>query len=231
MERSLFTELINQTKSTLDAIRKLTQLSCGKFSDKEFGEVFYRMIIKDIQKTDLMLSGFLDYIKATTPHIKKGTVNALIEEVIRKHQVRLEEKKTKIFRNFEKDLPETIVPDDQLRFILESVVQHAIAMMPSEGSLEVSTQSVVLQRETREDQTFFKKNGNFIGILVGFTYSRELKEQATSQKVVPDLILRLVDDIVQRNQGTIKFELNETKGKGFISLKFPVERRAAGHYD
>jgi hypothetical protein len=232
MERSLFIELIHQTKSTLDSIKKITQLSRGKFSDKEFGEVFYRRITKDIEKNDLMLNGFLNYIKATTPIRKKGTVNTLIEEVLRKHQVRLEEKKTKIFRNFERDLPEAIIPDEQLRFILESVLQYAMAMMPLDGSLEFSTKSVVLQKEMREDQAFFKKNGNFIEVLVAFTYSKELEEHATSQKkLVPDLMLRLVDDIVERNQGMIKFELNETKGKRFISLKSPIERRTVVHYD
>jgi len=231
MERSLFIELIHQTKSTLDSIKKFTQLSRGKFSDKEFGEVFYRRITKDIEKNDLMLNGFLNYIKATTPIRKKGTVNTLIEEVLRKHQVRLEEKKIKIFRNFERDLPEAIIPDEQLRFILESVLQYAMAMMPLDGRVEFSTKSVVLQKEMGEDQAFFKKNGNFIEVLVAFTYSKEPKEQATSQKeVVPDLMLRLVDDIVERNQGMIKFELNETKGKRFISLKFPVERRRVVHY-
>jgi len=232
MKRSLFIELIHQTKNTLDSIKKFTQLSRGKFSDKEFGEVFYRRITKDIEKNDLMLNGFLNYIKATTPIRKKGTVNTLIEEVLRKHQVRLEEKKIKIFRNFERDLPEAIIPDEQLRFILESVLQYAMAMMPLDGSLEFSTKSVVLQKEMREDQAFFKKNGNFIEVLVAFTYSKGPEEQAASQKeIVPDLMLRLVHDILERNQGMIKFELNETKGKRFISLKSPVERRGVVQYD
>jgi hypothetical protein len=179
-----------------------------------------------------MLEVFLNYIKATTPIRKKGTVNTLIEEVLRKHHVRLEEKKIKIFRNFEEDLPETIMPDEQLRFILESVLQYAVAMMPLDGSLEFSTKSVVLQKEMAEDQVSFKKNGNFIEVLMAFTYSKEAKEKKTSQKeVVPDLMLRLVDNVVERNQGMTKFKLDETKGKMSISLISPVERRRVVHYD
>ncbi len=231
MERSLFVELIHQIRSTLDSIKKFTELSRGKFGDKEFGEVFYRMITKDIEKNDLMLNAFLNYIKATTPIKKRGTVNTLIEEVLRKHQVRLEERKTKIFRNFEEDLPEAIIPDEQLRFILESVLQYTMAMMPLDGSLEFSTKSVV-QKDVIEDQVFFKKNRNFIEVLVAFTYSKEAKELKTSQKeVVPDLMLRLVDDIVERNQGMTKFKLDEIEGKMFISLKSPVERRRVVHCD
>jgi signal transduction histidine kinase len=226
VDRSLFIELIHQTKTTLDSIKKFTELSRGKFSDKEFGEVFYRMITRDIEKNDLMLNSFLNYIKATTPIRKKGTVNALIEEVLRKHQVRLEEKRTKIFRTLEKDLPEAIIPDQQLRFILESVVQYAIAMMPSDGSLELSSKSVVLDEEKREDRASSNRDGNSIEVLIAFTYSKEPKERVAPQKeVVPDLILRLVDDVVKRNKGMIKFKFDETKGKMSISLKSPVERR------
>jgi hypothetical protein len=228
----LIIELISQTKNTLDSIKKIIELSRGKFSDEKFGEVFYRMITKDIEKNDLVLNSVLDYVRATTPVRKKGTVNTLMAEVLRKHQVWLEEKRAKIFRNFERDLPEAIIPDEQLRFILESVFQYAMALMPVDGSLESLTKSSALQKEMREDQAFFKKNGNFIEVLVAFTYSKEPKEQATSQKeVVPDLVLRLVDDIIERNQGMIKFELDETKGKRVISLKFPVERRRLVHYD
>ena len=232
MERSFFVELIHQTRSTLGSIKKFTGLSRGKFDEKEFGEIFYRMITRDIEKNDLMLEVFLNYIKATTPIRKKGTVNTLIKEVLRKHYVRLEEKKIKIFRNFEEDLPETIIPGEQMRFILESVLQYAVAMMPLDGSLELSTKSVVLQKEMAEDQASFRKNGNFIEVLMAFIYSKEAKEKKTFQKeVVPNLMLRLVDDIVERNQGMIKFKLDETKGKMSISLISPIERRRVVHYD
>jgi hypothetical protein len=232
MERSLLFELIHHTKSTLDSIKKFTQLSRGKFSDKEFGELFYQMITKDIEKNDLLLNSFLNYIKATTPIRKKGTVHNLIEEVLKKHQVRLEENKTKILKDLEKDLPETIVPDEQFRFILDSILQYAMASIPPDGSIEFLTKSFVLQKETREDQAFFKKNGKYIEILVVLPYYKEPKEQPVPQKeVVPDLILRLVHDMVERNEGMIKFELDETKAKKFISLKFPVERRSVFRYE
>ncbi len=213
-------------------IKKYTELSRGRFSDKEFGEFFYRMVTREIEKNDLVVNSFLNYVKVTTPIRKNGTVNTLIEEVLKKHQGRLDENKIKIFRNFEKDLPERIVPDEQLRFILESVLQYTMAMMPLDGSLEFSTKSVVLDKEISEDQAFSKEDGNFIEVLIAFTYSKEPKERVAPQKeVVPDLILRLVDDIVKRNQGMINFKLDEIKGKMFISLKSHVERRRVVHYD
>lgn len=238
MNRSLFIELIHFTKSTLDSIKNFTQLSRGKFSDKEFGEFFYRMVTKDIEKNDLLLNGFLNYIKATTLIRKKDRVNILIEEVLKNHQVRLEEKRPRIFKNFEKDLPETIVPDEQLRFVLNSILQYAMASMTLDGSIEFLTRSFALQKQTTEGQAFFKSNGKYIEILVAFTGYKKPKEQLgkeleTSTLQKEDLwylVLRLVENIVQRNQGMIKFEADEMEVKKFISLKFPVERRKVAYY-
>ena len=150
-------------------------------------------------------------------------------EVFRQnHQVRLEEKRTKISRNLEGDLPATIIPDEQLRFILESVLQYAIASVPLDGGLDILTRFCVPRNEIRDGQPFFVKTGNFIEVLVAFTYSKKPEGKATSQQEgAPDFVLRLVDDIVRSNRGMIKFGSNETKGKRFISLKSPVERRKA----
>ena len=238
MERSYLIELIHQTEDTLNSIKQFTQLSRGKFSDKEFGEFFYQMVTKDIEKNAFILNSFLNYIKATTIIRKKGTVNTLIEEILRKHQVRLEENKTKIFRNFEKDLPEAIVSDEQLRFILDSVLYYAMVSMPPNGSIELLTKSFPLPKEMEGGQAVFKKNAGYIEILVAFTFFKKpmkqmgkgLEAPVPHKEVVQNLILRLVGDIVYRNQGTIKFGFDETKAKSFISLRFPIERRKVVRY-
>jgi hypothetical protein len=238
MEWPLFIELIHQTKSTLDSIKKYTQLSRGRFSDKEFGEFFYRMITKEIEKNDLVVNSFLNYIKVTTPIPKKGTVNTLIEEVLKKHQGRLEENKTKIFRNFEKDLPETIVPDEQLRFILDSILQYAMASMRSDGNIEFLTKSSALQKESSEEAVF--ENGSkSIEILVVFTSHKkptekpmqELRTPAPKEEFISDVLLRLVDATVEMNRGVTRLEVDETKAKKSVFLKLPAERRKVVSYE
>lgn len=44
------------------------------------------------------------------------------------------------------------------------------------------------------------------------------------------LTLRLIDEIVKRNRGTMTFEVDEKKAKTTISLRFPVERRKVVYY-
>ena len=162
----------------------------------------------------------------------------IIEEAIKKHQSRLEEKKVRIFKKFEKDLPEIIVPDEELRYILNSILQYAILWMPMEGNIWLLTKSNLIPTEMIEDQTLFKKDGKQVEINLIFTGYKKSKEQF--QKVMSiselqkaedlDLELRLVNEIVKKNRGKMKFVVDEKNSKTFISLRFPAERRNIIYY-
>jgi signal transduction histidine kinase len=231
---SFFIELIQRIKNTLSSVRNYTQMSRGKFSDKEFGEYFYRAVTGDIEKIDMVLSGLVNYIRLNTPIRKLDTVHRLIEEELKKYQVKLEEKGIKLFKRFEKDLPETIVPDEQLRYILSSVFQYALATISPNLSMGLYTRSFALGKEIGEEVTL-KRDGRYIEISVVFMGYKKPAEQGvggvTLQKGEPlDLILRFVKEVVQRNQGMMKIEGDEKKAKTLISLRFPVERRKVVYY-
>jgi hypothetical protein len=225
MEQSLFIELINRTKSTLESIKKVAQRSRGKFLDKGFEDFFYQAIMGDIENNDLLMECFLNYICVTSPTIKKDTVNTLIEEMLKRHRVPLEERQIKILKKYDKDLAETIVPDEQLRFILDSVLRFALASIAPYGSIEFLTRSLVFRGETGRNVTFFDKN-DYIEILVTFEFVAPAPQTDTRLS----LILRLVDVIVEKNQGKMEFKDHITRTKKIVSLKLPHERRKVVYY-
>jgi signal transduction histidine kinase len=232
---SFLIDFIHRIKNSLASLRNYTQISKGKFIDVNFGEYYYRTVIGDIEKMDMVLNSLLDYIKVHTPIKKVNTIHNIVEEVLKKHQTKLEEKGIKILKKLEKDLPEAIVPDEQLKYILGSVLQYAIALMPPNGSLGLSTRSITLEKEAGEVDSLFKKDGKYVEISVVFTgYQRPSEpasETAALQKEeASDLILRFVKEVVLRNQGTIKMGADEKKTKTYIFLRFPVERRKVVYY-
>jgi len=232
-------ELIHLVKSTFKFIDKLTQASRGKFIDRDFGDYFSRTVRGDTKKIDILLDGILDYIKVSTPVSKTNTVHLITEEALRKNQILLEEKNIRLFKKFEKDLPEIAIPDDQLRYIINAVIQYAIMMISNDGSIGFLTKSLVLQREIPEDQGLFKREENYIEMLVQFTgYKMQMDQPETipplpispAEKLlnfesVLDLELRLVEEVVRKNRGTLKLETDEKKLRTSIILRFPVERR------
>lgn len=236
MDRSLFLELIHQTKSILDTIQNSVQLSRDKFVDEASGDFFNQMITDNIYKIDLLLDGFLHYIKSTTPIIKKDTVKVIFEEVLEKQQIQLSEKKIRILKKYGKDIPDTIVPDEQLRFILNSILEYAIAALSTEGSIEISTDYRELAEEADEEKILFLKDNRNVEILITFSRLRRTGEHITEEFGLPspkrelDLLLRLVHTLVQKNRGRMAYEVNKMKTKRIILLRFPAERRKSAVY-
>jgi len=228
-----FIDLIDQFKDTLKNLKNFTRIFQEKFNDREFGVYLNRVITDDIKKIELVQNSLLTYIRINNPILKTNTVNAVIEEELKKYQTELEEKKIRLFKTLEKNLPEIAVPDDQLRYILSCVLQYVMALIGTNGNLGIFTRHFAPQREVGEDQ-----EGRFIEILVAYTGYKKPTEQPASplgisahqKEKILDLALRLVDEIVQRNRGVMKFEEDEKKGKTAVSLRFPVERRKVVYY-
>jgi signal transduction histidine kinase len=231
---TFFIELVQGIKSSLSSIKSYTQISRGKFRDREFGEYYYRAVNEDIEKMNMVLNSLLDYIKVHTPIRKINTVHNIVEEVLKKYQAKLEEKGIKVFKKLEKDLPETVVPDEQLKYILSSLLQYAMALTPPNWNLGLSTRSFILDKEA-EGEGLFKREGRYIEISVAFPGHQRPSEPgsgiaATQKEGAPDLILRFVKEVVLHNHGMMKVEADEKKTKTLISVRFPVERRKIVYY-
>jgi len=231
-------ELVHRIKNPLVSIKTFNQLLRDRFSDQEFREQFYRIVSEDIEKIDGILNGLLSYIKINNPLEKKDTVHYILEDVLKSHEGPLEDKKIKIFKNFEKGLPETVVHDEQLKYILNALLQYAIPSIPPHGSIGILTKSSGLPKETSNDKKFFEKDGRYIEILIVFTgYKKPIEKFETVLGITDvqkeesiELELRLIKEIIQKNRGRMKFQVNEKKPRTIISLKFPTERRKLIYY-
>jgi len=233
-EHALWAGSILYLKSVLDSIKNLTHSSRDRFSDQELGKFLCRGMTQDIDQTDLLLSRLLTYVEVTTPIRRINTVNAIIEEVLEKNKIQLEKKGVLLLKKLETNLPEIVVPDEQLKYILNSVLEYAILLTPRDGNIELLTTSFFLQRETGRVQAFFEKYGGYIEISVGFSGDRgPVGQPADVSGRIPapqkdetlELMLRLVKGVVLRNGGKMDSDTDEKKRKTILSLRFPPERR------
>jgi hypothetical protein len=220
-----FIELVHRIKNPLVSIKTFTQLLRDKFNDEEFRNYFYRIVTEDIEKIDSVLNGLLNYIQINHPIEKKDTIHAIIEEALKKYGAQIEDKKIKIFRKYEKDLPETIVHDEQLRYILTSLIEYAMPSIPLTGSIGFLTKSL--------DDPKHNQEGRSVEILMVFTgYKKPIESldalfemPALQKKELTDLEIRLIQEMIEKNRGLMTFEVNEKKLRTLISVRFPAERR------
>ena len=234
----LFIELAHRINNTLSSIRNITQLSRGKFKDLEFEDYFHRSISDDIEQIESVINGLINYMKVCTPIVKSNTVHSLLEEIVERHRAQIEEKKVRLFKKFERELPETVVHEEQLRYVLNSILHYAIVSIPPNGSIALLTKVYDHQKTSGDKKGGVQKDGRYVEVMIGFTvYKKPLvspemgfRNVALQRDEAMDLILRLVKKIVQKNKGIMRFDIDERKPQTFISLIFPVERRKIVYY-
>ncbi len=231
---TLFAELSQSVKDSLEKIKSFVQGSREKFTDKEYGEVFCRTISNDVAKTDALLSCFANYLKINSPIPKANTVHIILEEALKKYENLLEEKKIRIFKQHDAEkLPEASIHDEQLRFIINSVLRYVISSVPPQGSIGFLTRSLGAHEVPDDGKSPVQKEGNYIEILTGFNCYKNgnepmeavLANPVPPQKEMDDLILRLVEEIIKTNRGIMKMRVDPVKPIMLISLILPVERR------
>jgi len=236
-----FVELFNRIKASLSAMQAFAFLSRENFKDRELGEHFYKIVNEDITKTISLIDCFNDYINFSTPMVKRDTVNTFIEEVIKKHERQFEEKRIKVIRKqFEKDLPETVLPDEQLKYILNSVIQYALLSAPPDGSMGFLTRLFDVQALKDKEWSQLEplqKDGRYLEVLIVSAGSESGEETGVvsgvttpQQEEAVELILKLAKEIIEKNKGMMRYKVYEDKPMTFISLILPVERRSVVHY-
>jgi hypothetical protein len=235
-----YVELFNRIKASLAAMQAYAFILRDNSQDKELGDHFYKIVNADIEKTVSLLNCFNDYVNFSAPMIKTNTVNILVEELINKHANQFEEKKVKIIKKqFEKDLPETVLPDEQLRYILNSVIECVLLSIPLSGSVGFLTRLFDIEALASEEKAQLQSDGKYLEILVVSTNYEKVDESVEvvlgipphpQQEEATELILKLAKEILRKNKGMMRQRVYEDKKITFISLILPIERRNVIRY-
>jgi signal transduction histidine kinase len=230
-------ETLRDIKKTVGSIYKIGLLSKEEShnnEDREHSRMAMTKAYDHIVSTVDMLSS---YINATSPIVKRDTIRCILEEILELNEKKLHGRQIELKKTLGEELPETIIQDEQVRFILNLVLQYVILSTPSGGSIEIVTQFVDNQKEqdlSRNDRLKSK----YSEILISSSYHKYwLNESPGAPEVqtverggTSHFILRLIREMVRRNQGTIDFQMDQTKSRTRISLRFAVERRRVAYY-
>ena len=236
---SFLIEMIHFIKKTLSAIYNINLLSIEKYDDPEFRKYARRNVAQDIKKIDSILNSLLNYISINTPILKKNTIHLIIEDILEMSDKQIQEKKIKIVKKFEQDLPDTYIHDEQVKFLLHSILQYLLLTVSSEGTIGLMTRSKTLQKGTGEEKVITLKERLYVEILMISTIHKEPFEQLQDISEIfeakneqsTDLLLRLIKELVQKYPGIIEFEVSENKARTLISLRLPAERRQVILYE
>ncbi len=138
---------------------------------------------------------------------------------------------------------------EQVRFILTSLVQFAILSTPPKGNIGF----LIKYFDPRKDdpgkdgtgrRAPQESNGGYIVVGIGFSGDPGHGDAANGDSMgnVPGmsvvkkdetthLILKLAEEMMQKNRGALKFEVDERTKRALIKLRFHVERRRSVYYE
>jgi len=237
-----YNELLSRIKASLSAMQAFAYLSKDNFKDQELGEHFCKIVNEDIEKTISLINCFDDYLTYSTPMTKRNTVNSIVEEMIKRHEREFEERKIKIIKKqFDKDLPEAWFPDEQLRYLMNSVIECLLLSIPPDGSIGFLTRLFDPEALNGEEKFQLQKDRKYLEILAVSAsdadgippkendVSPEISTRPQQDEAI-QLILRLVKEIVSKNRGFMRYKVYDDKPMTFISLILPIERRNVVHY-
>jgi len=237
---SFLTELIPCIKNQLGAIKNLTSPSGDRFEDPEFGKSLQQGVTERIKQIDSVLNSLLNYININTPVIKTNTLHFILEEVLEANEKQLQEKNIRVIKKSEKDLPETHIHDEQVRFILDSILQYAIRSTPLNGNIGFLLQTPNPPKgEGNHKKTSMENPEGYVEVIIIFTGDQKPigsleptspSPQAQKEEII-ELILKLVQEILEKNDGMMKWEVDEKRSRSLISLRFPIERRKVIYYE
>jgi nitrogen-specific signal transduction histidine kinase len=235
---SFLVELVHNIKNSLTSIYHASVLTMEKYDDAEIRKRSHTQVIEDIKKIDSVLNSVLNFININTPIIKTNTFYTILEDILKANEKQLRQKNIKIIKRYEQALPDTFIHPEQVRFILHSVLQHAILSTPPDKSIGLLMKSSHSHNETGAAKTSSENGRRYIEVMIGFNEDRKPVNQLDNVAETPEnqkegmsgLILKLANEILQRNHGMM-VEAHGKNPKTLINLRFPVERRKVVYYE
>ncbi len=226
-----FVKLANSMRTNLNVLEMLSELSRGKFKDVEFGNNFIKAVNEYIHGTHSGLDCFFDYLKIKSLFRRENMVHAILEEILDGNEEKFKDRKIQVVKKqFEKDLPETSIREDHLRYILSWIVQYAISSVSSNGNIGLFTRPFDFQGVKDDSQSLLKKDKRYIEVIIFFTIAERvngpagtgLNEQALVRENQNDFILPLVEEIISVNGGIIRVKADPKKHWTQLLLILPA---------
>ncbi len=235
---SFLIELVHSIKKTLASVYQATVLTMNRYDDVEIRKRSHTQVKEDIKKIDSVLNSLLNFINVNTPVIKTNTLYVILEEILEANDKQLRQKNIKINKTYEKDLPDTFIHPEQVRFILHYVLQSAILSTPPNETIGLLMKSCDIHDGTVAEKTSPENNRRYIEVMIGFNGNGKPFDQLENLSETPedqkggttDLILRLAKEILERNHGMM-IETHGKRSETLIALRFPIERRKVVYYE
>ncbi|MDR4503295.1 MAG: ATP-binding protein [Candidatus Scalindua sp.] len=206
--------IAHEVRNPLASIKGTAEILSDKFKpgDKEYE--FVEILIKEVNRLDAVIGGFLDFSKPRPPKLKLSNMNGIILSVLQLTEHQMTRSGINLKTHLEDTLPSVYVDPDQMKQVFLNLVINAVQAMPDGGTLEVSS-----YMGDSKIVCLFSDTGTGI--------SKDCQKNLftpfyTSKNNGTGLGLVIVYRILEGHKGEIRFSTKEDEGTTF-TVCLPIE--------
>ncbi|KHE92692.1 MAG: hypothetical protein K8F52_08625 [Candidatus Scalindua rubra] len=207
--------IAHEVRNPLASIKGTAEILSDKFKpgDKEYE--FVEILIKEVNRLDAVVVGFLDFAKPKPPELKLSKINDVILSVLKLTEHQMDRSKINLETRLSDNLPSVYVDPEQMKQVFLNLIINAAQAMPDGGELEV---------ESHRNSSVIVCTFSDTGIGISTEQQNDLFTPFyTSKKHGTGLGLAIVYRILEGHKGGISFITEENKGTCF-TISLPIEK-------
>lgn len=237
LSSSCLIQMVQDIKVAISSMVRSSLVGLEKANDADLKKHSKSTIMKDYRKIDLVLRMLLSYIRMSQPMVKKETIHEILEELLTGSERDFQARSIVVTKQYHDQIPETTMHEEELRFILGSVLQYAILTTPVNGEITVITQPIHLHKSPEEEKIVSRK-GRYSEVSIRCSHLDEQvggagkgpEALSPSQEGGVHSVLLVIRELMQKSQGSFELEIDKKELRKQITLRFPAERRQAVYY-
>lgn len=136
----LSAKLGHEIGNSLGGIKLFTDNLLEELTPEDHRRRYVEEILSEVDRLNSSVSELKDYSRPVSLNLKKTNINELTDEVISLTRDKLQENNIVTNKSLDRELPNIMIDQDQMKSVFLNIVINAIQAMPQGGKLNISTQ-------------------------------------------------------------------------------------------
>jgi len=217
----------HEIRNPLSSIRGFAQYFMRRLKGHEEEEGYASIMVKEVDRLNRVITELLDFARPKEPHREPQALEEIVDYSLKLLEPEFSQKKIKIEKSFEPDLPKAEVDRDQISQAFLNLILNSLESIEGEGKIKVSLKKM---GEPHALAITLMDTGRGIG---REDLGKVFEPFFSTKRKGSGLGLAIVHQIVEGHGGDIAVESQEGMGTTFritlpVSKKFGVPSSELG---
>lgn len=129
--------IAHEIRNPLTSMKMIIQLLRKKFQQDESAKESLQIILNEIDRLELIISGFLDFARPLELSLKPTNIANVIAEVTSLMQANLKHRKIKLIEKIDENIPEIMLDNNRMKQVLMNIILNSMQAMPEGGTITI----------------------------------------------------------------------------------------------